>query len=144
MLLLLALQKAACMFYTIRDKDVSNLAFTITGQNVGFSKYDPRSDEQQVEIKNGRLIKNDKVVCVSAVSSEVRLCSSTTPIIYEFSLLDSNGTFKLQTRGTHVLAIGDFNEATQMYNAIVIDENDRNSCKRKHWFFINTHANHEY
>ncbi|KAM0681233.1 hypothetical protein GINT2_000431 [Glugoides intestinalis] len=137
MRLLLALNKATCLFYTIRDK---NLAFTITSQNVGFTKYDPKSDEQHVEMENGRIIKNDKFVCVSALSSEVRLCTSTTPIVFEFSLLESHGIYKLQTRGSDVLAVGDFNENTQMYNAIVIDENEHRSLEKSHWFYISINS----
>ncbi|ELA42482.1 uncharacterized protein VICG_00581 [Vittaforma corneae ATCC 50505] len=118
--------------YTIRENRPTGLALTITDDNVGFTEYDPTSPEQKIEFKDGALMRNDKRVCASPNSSKVKLCASGRPNNANFELIQYGTMFKVGTRGSHVLVIGDYNSSTEMYDANVIDERKVTN----YWFII--------
>ena len=109
--------------YTVKLPGSPELALTITSHSVGFEKYDEELQSQKLEIKDGIISKNNKKLCTAATSSEVRLCTSKNPINAEFILVSSGNLVKFITKGNHILAIGDFNESTQMYDVAILEEN---------------------
>lgn len=118
--------------YTVRENKPMGLALTITDDNVGFARYDPTSPEQKIEFKNGAIMRNKKRVCASPNSSKVKLCTSSKPNSADFKLIQHKAMFKIVTRGSHVLVIGDYNPSTEMYDANVIDERRGTN----YWFVV--------
>lgn len=120
MLLALLLGITRAQIYTIRENGGEDLALTITEDNVGFKKYDPSADEQQIEIVDDEIMRNGKRVCTSPSTTRVELCSSKHPIDASFRVLENNKMHMFQIRGNQVLAIGDYNTNTGMWDAKVI------------------------
>lgn len=110
------------LLYTIKSPGKIELALTITENSVGFTKYDSTSQEQKLELLESTVSRNNKHLCSASNSSEVRLCISRNPINADFEPIFIDNSVKFKTRGNHVLAIGDYNENTEMYDAVVLDE----------------------
>lgn len=115
--------------YTIKSPGKINLALTITNNSVGWTKYDSTSQDQKLEMIDNTISRNNKKVCSSSSSSEVRLCISQNPINAEFEPISLGNSVKFKTKGNHVLAIGDFNENTEMYDVIVLEESQSHQNK---------------
>lgn len=110
--------------YTIRQNTFPQYALTITDENIGFVKYDPSIEEQKVEINDGEIVRDKRKVCVAPNTPEVRICIAKNPVYSRFEPIEINNLFKLRIRGSQVLSIGDFNENTQMFDAVVLEEKD--------------------
>lgn len=110
--------------YTIRQNTSPQYALTITDENIGFVKYDPSIEEQKVEIEDGEIVRNRRRVCVAPNTPEVRMCIARNPVYSRFEPIENKGLHKFRIRGSQVLSIGDFNENTQMFDAVVLEEKD--------------------
>lgn len=135
MILILLLSMVKSEFYTIHENGENNLALTITEDNVGFRKYDRTAEEQIIEMKNDEIMKNGKRMCSSPTSTHVELCSSGNPIDATFKPIEMNGLYVLKVRGNRVLAIGDYNVNTEMWDVKVIEERQAERGER-HWFIL--------
>lgn len=125
--------------FTIKIPGKTTLALTITENSVGFTKYDPTSQEQKLEMIDNTISRNQKKICSSAASSEVRLCLSQNPINAEFEPISLGNSVKFKTKGNHVLAMGDFNVNTEMYDLVVLEESK--SHQNKIFFKIDENEN---
>jgi hypothetical protein len=109
--------------FTIKSPGKMVLALTITENSGGFTKYDPTSQDQKLEMVDNSIGRNNKKICSSSNSSEVRLCISKDPINADFEPIYLNNSVKFKTRGNHVLAVGDYNVNTEMYDIVILEEN---------------------
>lgn len=108
--------------YTIRESIDTGLALTITGNSVGFQRYDPSSEDQKVEILDGEIMKDGKRVCVADNSNRVSLCVSSNPKNSVFNMIERNGMFMMKIRGTQALATQNYDMDKDMKDAQVIEE----------------------
>lgn len=115
--------------YTIKSPGKIELALTFTDKSVGFTRYDSTSPDQRLEMEENAISKNNKKLCSSSASSEVRLCTSKNPINAEFEPISLGNAVKFKTKGNHVLAIGDYNENTEMYDVVILEENKAHQNK---------------
>lgn len=126
--------------YTIKSIGNSGLALTITDHNVGFTKLEKNLEEQKINVdfETKRISRNGKTLCASSITNELRLCITENPIIGDFLFMEENGFYKIQTNGSLLLAVGDYNSNTQMYDAILVKGNTGN---KKYWFTVKESSN---
>lgn len=122
-----------CLFYTLKQNIPSGLALTITTDNVGFTRYDPKADEQIIEIINGGVIKNGRRVCYSPKGPEVILCNTQKPNNGKFNIIEYENRYQLQTNGSQALTVGDYDPNTDMYKAVLKKSERKNS---NDWFSL--------
>jgi len=137
MLLALLLDIARAEVYAIRENGGGNLALTITDDNVGFRKYDPSADEQKIEVTDeDEIMRNGKRVCTSPSTANVVLCSSKHPIEASFRRLEHAKMYMFRIRGDYVLAVGDYNMNTGMWNAKIVPQ--RTAERGERYMFLLT------
>jgi len=114
----------AYSYYYILSYD-GKLALAIKDDKVGFEKFNPRSNYQKINIRDNSLSIDGRSICASNKSSELRVCKTNAPINNKFSVIIINNKrhlIKIVNRMAFVLSKSNFNQNTEVCDAILIEE----------------------
>lgn len=110
-------------YYEISLNQNPNMVLYMDNMAVGWvnkTTLAPKDKHYDAYMENKAIKIADKYLCKSLESTEATSCSTATAKTGIFDILFVNGLAMLKPDKSHVLAIGEYNMNTDMYDAIIV------------------------